>query len=367
MPHPRLPFLYGLIALCLAGLAASCTTPRPHPVTAPAGTVSAVTPPAPLLSPSPPETQPAATPPAVAPVAAPPSAAPLTVTERLLNEPTRHVIKLSNGVTVLLQQNKTAPVVACRIYVKAGSLTEQQYMGAGLSHVLEHLVAGASSKAVKEAESQQLLKVLGGDSNAYTTYDHTCYFITTTKDNWPIAMRLLADWVTGADFTQEQFDREYKVVQREIEMGEAEADRTFYKMTAANRYLVNPAKYPPIGYKPIFQKLTRQDARDYYHQMYVPDNMIVSIAGDIDLDAAEKQVEADFASAVRREIPVISLPRARRRRPAPPRRPRRRQAGPRPVGLPHGRYLQPRHVPPRRPRRHPRRRRILRPRPHAAR
>src|ERR1035437_6009121 len=107
-----------------------------------------------------------------------PTPAPVTVSQRLLDEPTRRVIKLSNGFTVILQQNKTAPVVAARIYVKVGSLTEQQYMGAGISHVVEHLVAGASSGKRKEEENTLLLQEIGNDSNAETTYDTTCYFIT---------------------------------------------------------------------------------------------------------------------------------------------------------------------------------------------
>jgi len=99
---------------------------------------------------------------------APPTAAPTTaaatqdgatVAVRMLDEPTRRVYQLSNGLTVLLQQNKTAPVVAARVYVKAGSLTEQEFMGCGISHVLEHLVAGATSGRHQEEESQQMLRV----------------------------------------------------------------------------------------------------------------------------------------------------------------------------------------------------------------
>src|SRR5437764_13580588 len=71
--------------------------------------------------------------------------APAQVQERFVQEPTRRVLKLTNGFTIILEQNKTAPVAAARVYVKAGSLTEQQHMAAGISHVLEHLVAGASS------------------------------------------------------------------------------------------------------------------------------------------------------------------------------------------------------------------------------
>lgn len=246
--------------------------------------------------------------PAAVAATAPASATFGAVEQRDLMEPTRRVMHLANGLTVILQQNKTAPVVAARVYIKAGSLTEQEYMGTGISHVLEHLVAGASTEKMKEAQSQQILKTLGNDSNAYTTNDHTCYFITTTSDKWPTALQLLADWTTGADFSREEFAREYQVVQREIEMGDADPARTFYKMTAANRYMVSPAQHPVIGYKPAFQKLTWEDCRTYYKRMYVPDNMVVSIAGDMDLDAAEKLVSQQFGGVPRQRVPAISLP-----------------------------------------------------------
>jgi zinc protease len=207
-----------------------------------------------------------------------------------------------------LQQNKTAPVVACRIYVRAGSLTEGKYMGCGISHVLEHLVAGASSAKRKESESAEILKSIGNDSNAFTTLDNTCYFITTTSEKYPVAVDVLADWVTNCQFTDAEFAREYKVVQREIEMGEAEAERTFSKLTYSTRYLVHPARHPVIGYKPAFQKLTAADARAYYKMMYVPDNLVVSLAGDMDLDAAQKLVVEKMGSVRRTRVPAISLP-----------------------------------------------------------
>lgn len=243
-----------------------------------------------------------------APEAAATAPANAAVEQVLVQEPTRRVVRLANGLTVIVQQNKTAPVVACRIYVKAGSITEGQWMGCGISHVLEHLVAGASSVNRKQEESSALLRAIGNDSNAFTSFDNTCYFITTTREKWPIALDLLSDWVTHASFTDAEFAREYEVVQRELEMGEVEPPRIFGKLTYANRYLVHPARHPVIGYKPAFQKLTAADAREYYRRMYVPDNMIVSIAGDVELDAALKLVQEKFAGVARKAVPAIAIP-----------------------------------------------------------
>ena len=115
-------------------------------------------------------------------------------------------------------------------------------------------------------------------------------------------------WTTTNEFTQADFDREYKVVQRELEMGEAEAGRTFAKVIDENRYLVSPVRYPVIGFKPAFQKLTFEDAKIYYKRMYVPDNMFVTVAGDIDLDDAEKFVANSFSHMTRQKVPFISIP-----------------------------------------------------------
>lgn len=246
--------------------------------------------------------------PATTPATAPVDLQNVQVMQRITEDPGRMVVRLTNGLSVILQENHTAPVVAARIYIKAGSLTEQEYMGSGISHVLEHLVAGGSSASLKESDSQQALRILGGDSNAFTSFDRTCYFITTTAEKWPLALELLTAWTTRADFTAAEFRREYQVVQREIEMGEAEAARSFYKLIYANRYLVFPARHPVIGYKPAFQKLTWQDCRTYYKRMYVPDNMIVSIAGDIDLAGALKLVQQRFSQVQRSVVPSISLP-----------------------------------------------------------
>ena len=122
-----------------------------------------------------------------------PNPANAVVTERLVNEPTRRLVRLANGLTIILQQNKTAPVVATQVWIKAGSITEQEYMGAGLSHVLEHLlVTGTQGRKVEGGGNMSMLQSLGGDANAATYNDHTAFHITTTTAKWKDALTLLA-------------------------------------------------------------------------------------------------------------------------------------------------------------------------------
>ena len=81
---------------------------------------------------------------------------------------------LPNGLNVYVAENHNAPVFTMRVYVHAGSIHEQEFLGAGISHYCEHLVAGGTTHERSEAETQRILRAIGGATNAYTTSDHTC-------------------------------------------------------------------------------------------------------------------------------------------------------------------------------------------------
>jgi zinc protease len=236
------------------------------------------------------------------------AATPAEVAARLLDEPTRRVVRFTNGMTALLQQNKTAPVVSVRLYVRAGSVTEERFAGAGLSHIVEHLVAAAATGRRPQEENTRLLLQMGNDSNAYTQADQSSYYITTTAENWPLALELMVDITANSEFSRAQFDREYKVVQRELELNEAQADKIFYGQSLATRYIESPARFPVLGNKAAFQTLTFEDCQAYYKRMYVPDNMVLSIAGDMELDSAEARVLSQIRGLRRRPAPAIAIP-----------------------------------------------------------
>ena len=103
---------------------------------------------------------------------APPStSAPAAVPEaqRIVDLPDEIVTELKNGMVVILRRHAVAPVVAVRMYVKAGSLYEQEYLGCGMSHLFEHLLHGGSTRTRSEDEARRLLDRIGSQSNAYTT------------------------------------------------------------------------------------------------------------------------------------------------------------------------------------------------------
>ena len=122
---------------------------------------------------------------------------------------------LDNGLTALIEENHANPVVAVEVFVRAGSIYEQEYLGSGISHFFEHIIHGGTTSTRSEAESRRLLEAIGNNSNAYTTVDHTAYYINTTTEHWRTALGLLADWMLHSSITPEEFEREKGVVQRQ--------------------------------------------------------------------------------------------------------------------------------------------------------
>ncbi len=226
---------------------------------------------------------------------------------RLVNQRDEIVSVLENGMTVIVKR-VPSPVLAVRGYIYTGGVYEGRWLGGGLSHLLEHLVAGGSTEKRTEGENREILQRLGNNSNAYTTLDHTAYYINTTPEHLDDAADLLLGWLLGARITPEEYAREYEVVQRELEKGKGEPRRQFYYLSQKNRYRVNPARVPVIGYQEVIQGLSRDDVYEYYRLAYQPQNIVMSLAGDVDpeamLAAVQKQVkDAPPGREFLRELP----------------------------------------------------------------
>lgn len=233
---------------------------------------------------------------------------PLHVQALLVDRPDERVAMLSNGMRLILKQYKVAPIVAVRMYVQTGSIYEDPFLGTGLSHLFEHLLAGGTTTTRTEEESRILLQKIGGDSNAYTTYDHTAYYINTASKHLDTAVDLLSDWITRPAFPDSEFLRELGVVQRELERSQDDPETQLHRLTMSLLYSDHPAQFPVIGYKHNIQSLTKADVVNYWRSRYIPDNVVVSICGDIDLDEAQATVLKYFADFNRRPLNQIVLP-----------------------------------------------------------
>ena len=248
------------------------------------------------------------------PKTAPPAAAPAkqAVVRRIITDGAT-VAELANGMTVIIKPTRTAPVVCVRAYVRAGGLYEGKWLGCGLSHLVEHLVAGeavhdgGSSKKTARPTKNRTAEI-GGQSNAYTSMDHTCYYIAAASSKTMQCIDLIADWMARAAITKKDFEREHGVVQRELEMGKDDPDRQMWYANAANAFGAHPAAVPVIGFARELAKVTRQDVLDYHHKMYTPQNMVFCVVGDVDVDTSLSRICGAMAGFDRGRQPRMILP-----------------------------------------------------------
>ena len=222
------------------------------------------------------------------------------------------LVELSNGLTVIVQENTTAPVASVRCFVKnTGSAFEERWLGCGISHLLEHLVAGGTTTKRTEKEIEHAVERIGGVTNAFTSDDMTCYFIDSTAENVPLTVELVADMMQRVVFEQSEFDREFKVVNQELQDGLNDRNRVLWNTLAQTTYLESTARHPIIGYQDLLGKLTRDDVVAFYKDRYVPNNMVFIVVGDVKTEEVLRLVAANFAGTPRgREhlIPLVDEP-----------------------------------------------------------
>ncbi|MFP4355825.1 MAG: M16 family metallopeptidase [Phycisphaerae bacterium] len=226
------------------------------------------------------------------------------------------IVKLDNGMTVILMSVKTSPVVSVRAYVRAGGMTEQEFLGKGLSHLLEHLVAkesihepqGGQARAGQSGPKRSRTLEIGGQSNAYTSLDVTCYYISASSSKTMECIDLIADQMARPGFTKDDFIREHGVVQRELEMGRDDPNRQMWYAHSAHVFGRHPAAVPVIGYMPLLKQVSWEDINAYHSRMYVPQNMVFTVVGDIDEKAALEKIREEFRGFSRGKPSMADLP-----------------------------------------------------------
>ncbi|HBA85045.1 MAG TPA: hypothetical protein DCZ95_13210 [Verrucomicrobia bacterium] len=238
--------------------------------------------------------------------AAEPAVSPLLQTLQTSNAKLRRFV-LDNGMICLVKEDRTAPVVAVQIWVGAGAIDEEEFLGGGLSHFVEHMIF-KGTETRKPGDISREIGDAGGDMNAYTAQDRTVFHATVPARNWKTGVDVLADAVMHASFPEEEWAREQEVILREFAMGDDDPGRVLNKLLWRTAYRVHPYKFPVIGYEDIFRSMTLSDLKVFFRRNYVPDNMIAVVVGDIRADEVEKTLRTVFGEFARRARAPLVLP-----------------------------------------------------------
>jgi zinc protease len=221
---------------------------------------------------------------------------------------------LPNGLQVLVIQDHRTPVVTQMVWYKVGSADETPGKS-GLAHFLEHLMFKGTSKHPVGEFSQTVLKV-GGDENAFTSVDYTGYYQRVPRDQLPKMMEFEADRMTGLILKDENVLPERDVVLEEYNMRVANnPEARLDEQIMAALYLNHPYGRPVIGWHQEIEKLGREDALAFYKRFYAPNNAILVIAGDVDVNEVRQLAEQTFGKVAAQ--PAIAASRIRPQEPEP--------------------------------------------------
>src|SRR6266403_5644395 len=214
---------------------------------------------------------------------------------------------LPSGLTIIVQEDHSAPVASVQAWCATGSIDEDQHLGAGLSHILEHMLfKGTKSRSTNQIA--QKIQDVGGYINAYTSFDRTVLWIDVPKDGVATALDVLADAMMNSTLPPEEYRKEQEVIRREFAMGMDDPDRVAGLLLFATAYQRHPYHFPVLGDIEIYNQLTQDQVMQYYKTRYVPNNLTFVVVGDVDAAKVRQQLTEFFKAYPEKSLKPIFIP-----------------------------------------------------------
>lgn len=214
---------------------------------------------------------------------------------------------LENGLTIIVREDHSAPVVSAQAWCMAGSIHEGKWLGAGLSHVLEHMLFKGTTTRPGSRIDQEVQEA-GGYMNAYTSFDRTVFHIDVPNTGAKVALDILCDIMQHATLPPEEMEKEKQVIVREMDMNVDDPHRRASRRLFETAYTKSPYRFTIIGYPDIFHELKPDDILAYYREKYAPNNVFYVVAGDVKHEEVLAQIRQAYAQSKSRAIPAMVLP-----------------------------------------------------------
>src|ERR1043166_1642566 len=214
---------------------------------------------------------------------------------------------LPDGLTVIVQEDHSAPVASVQAWCATGSVDEDDRLGAGLSHILEHMLfKGTRTRSTNQIA--QKIQDVGGYINAYTSFDRTVFWIDVPKDGVAAALDVLADAMMNSTLPPQEYAKEQEVIRREFAMGMDDPDRMAGQLLFATAYQKHPYRLPVIGQLEVYNQLTQEQVTQYYKARYVPNNLTFIVAGDVDGEKVHQQLADFFKAYPEKSLRAVFIP-----------------------------------------------------------
>lgn len=203
------------------------------------------------------------------------------------------IYQLKNGMTLICEKMSFVKSVSVGIWVRAGSMYETE-SESGISHFIEHMLfKGTSKRSAKQIAEE--IDAVGGQMNAYTSRECTCFYSRTLGDSLALQLDILSDMYYNSLFSQEDIDLEKSVILEEISMYEDSPEDLVLDKLESNMWKGSPLGFNVAGTKKSVKKLDRAQMCAYYKKMYTPENTVISVAGCFEESALINLCEKYFS------------------------------------------------------------------------
>lgn len=200
--------------------------------------------------------------------------------------------KLESGATVVTERMSEVRSVSAGFWFDVGSRDEPDVL-AGTSHFLEHLLfKGTATRSAKDIANA--FDAVGGDVNAFTGKEYTCYYSRVLDDDLPMALDVLTDMITASVIDPDELESERKVILEEIAMHEDDPDELVHDLFYREMWDGHPLGRPVLGSNDSIGAVTRDQVAEYWQDRYTPSNLVVAAAGNVDHDRLVDLVEELF-------------------------------------------------------------------------
>lgn len=214
---------------------------------------------------------------------------------------------LENGLTIIVREDHSAPVVSAQAWCMSGSVHEGRWLGAGLSHLLEHMLF-KGTKTRPASRIDQEVQAAGGYINAYTSFDRTVFYIDVPSSGTRVALDILCDIMQHATLPAAELAREQDVIRREMDMCQDDPHRRSSQRLFEVAYTRSPLRFTIIGYPDLFNAVRRADLLAYYREKYAPNNVFYVVVGQVDAAAVLEQIQQAYAQSRAKPLPPEVLP-----------------------------------------------------------
>ena len=199
---------------------------------------------------------------------------------------------LDNGLKVIVQEMRSAPLVSVWCWYKVGSKDERPGL-TGVSHWVEHMNFKGTINIPRD-EMKGIVERLGGSWNGYTWIDQTAYLETAPRGALDRLLFIEAERMAHGIYDPEECESERTVIISELHGGDNDPDQLLDTEVTAAAFRAHPYGHPTIGWLPDLQSMTRDDLYGYYRQYYIPNNATLVVVGDVEADEVLRLAEARF-------------------------------------------------------------------------